>query len=112
MCFKLNILEYLKSKEFLRVLKDNILGTQKATKPLNSLGYKFAFKDLDEEIPLNKLTVFNIEDFSPLKQIVFDFLYLNASHIDTVQVFKIDSEIDTFLISGEKKKQKVIFQKR
>ncbi|PWH82342.1 hypothetical protein DIS18_08800 [Algibacter marinivivus] len=112
MCFKLNILEYLKSKEFLRVLKDNFLGTQKATKPLNSLGYKFAFKDLDEEIPLNKLTVFNIEDFSPLKQIVFDFLYLNASHIDTVQVFKIDSEIDTFLISGEKKKQKVIFQKR
>lgn len=64
------------------------------------------------EIPnteLNQIDI-NNKDYRFLKRITYKFLYHNDESMDTVKLFKFKNEADTYLISGKKQIQKIIFQ--
>ncbi len=52
----------------------------------------------------------NDETFSFLKRITYKFLYHNDESMETVELFKFNKEVNTYLISGKKQLQKITFQ--
>tara|TARA_R110002049_G_scaffold299634_1_gene489966 strand:+ start:11072 stop:12439 length:1368 start_codon:yes stop_codon:yes gene_type:complete len=52
----------------------------------------------------------NLEAYSFLRKIVYDFLYSNTLHETKVTVYKIDNEL-SYILDGGKSKQKVVLNK-
>ena len=64
-----------------------------------------------EQMPQNEdITKIDIIDeaYAFLRRIVYDFQYLNSEYSDTIQVFKINNDINSYIIKGVKSQQKVI----
>ena len=64
------------------------------------------------KIPNDELDLIDLNDeaFSFLKRITYKFLYHNDESMETVKLFKLNNQANTYLISGKKQIQKITFQ--
>ncbi|WP_299436904.1 GNAT family N-acetyltransferase [uncultured Aquimarina sp.] len=56
-----------------------------------------------------KIVDYNTKEYSPLRRIVFDFLYTSIDNVNNVRVLEVSEKEKSYLIVGSAKMQKVVF---
>jgi len=76
---------------------------------------EYAFKIVNiVKMPLNDIIVkidINSEEYAFLRKPTYDFQYLNFEASDTISVFKMNNECNSYIIKGKKREQKILVSK-
>lgn len=110
-----NLLKELVNNKFYNEIKQAISANKFINKasPLSN----YTTENLNNsEIPKNdflqKIDLKATTSFQDIKKPLFDFLYITKDHINTVLIYKIENETDSFLIRGSVNSQKIMFNQQ
>jgi len=104
-----NLIKQYKVDAFFKSIKDAIKSPSAPSKQTN---ISFSVNVIDglstyDETKLKKLNI-NLPETAPIRQPIYDYLYLNKIHIDNIIIYDVMDKLNTFLFQSPKETLEII----